>query len=198
MAEKRFLPSDPSNGHDAIADEFMAVRSASGRSVVEEWAASLPQGASVIDVGAGSGEPLTAALIEAGLTVAAIDAAPKMIAAFRRRFPGLETACEPAETSRFFDRKFDAALAVGLIFLLEPETQRTLIPSLSTALKPGGRLLFSAPRQVCEWDDLLTGRRSWSLGDREYRALANAVGLDVIDAYADSGGTWYYDAQKRP
>ncbi len=192
------MPSDPSNGYDAIADEFIAVRSASGRLVVEEWAASLPQGASVIDVGAGSGEPLTAALIEAGLTVAAIDASPKMIAAFRRRFPGAETACELAETSRFFDRKFDAALAVGLIFLLEPETQRALIPHLSTALEPGGRLLFSAPRQVCEWDDLLTGRRSWSLGDREYRALLNAAGLDVTDAYADSGGTWYYDAQKRP
>ena len=37
----------------------------------------------VLDVGAGSGEPLTAELIKAGFDVSAIDASPKMVAAFR-------------------------------------------------------------------------------------------------------------------
>lgn len=77
-----------------------------------------------------------------GLVVSAIDASPKMVAAFRRRFPGVEVACEAAERSRFFDRTFDAALMVGLIFLMPESRQRELIRRVSGALEPGGRLLL--------------------------------------------------------
>lgn len=94
------MSEDPSNGYDAIAEEFMAVRSENGRAIVQKWAASLPRNGAVVDVGAGSGEPLTAILIDAGLKVSAIDASATMVAAFRQCFPGVEIVCEPAEHSR--------------------------------------------------------------------------------------------------
>lgn len=193
------MSEDASSGYEAVAEEFMAVRSTSGRAVVQKWAASLPRACSVIDIGAGYGEPLTSALIDEGLAVFAIDASPKMVAAFRRRFPGVEVACEPAERSRFFNRQFDAALAIGLIFLLPEHVQRELIRRISGALKPGGRLLFSAPRQVGTWNDILTGQPSWSLGAEEYRRILVESGFRLIDEHdehVDQGGTHYYEAQK--
>ena len=119
-----------------------------------------------------------------------------MVAAFKRRFPGVAVACEPAERSRFFDRTFDGALAIGLIFLLPEESQRDLIRRIAGALNPGGKLLFSAPRQICAWDDLLTGQPSTSLGAEEYHRVLARSGLHLIKGHVDEGGTHYYEAQK--
>ncbi|WP_306127205.1 class I SAM-dependent methyltransferase, partial [Roseitalea sp. MMSF_3516] len=92
---------DTSNGYEAVADTFVAARSGSttGLAIIRQWAASLPAGGTVIDIGCGSGEPVTVALIDAGLTVSALDASPALVAAFRQRFPDVEVACEPAERS---------------------------------------------------------------------------------------------------
>ena len=190
------MPEDFSNGYEAIADEFIAVRSTSGRALVLKWAASLPRNASVIDIGAGSGEPITRALVEAGLTVSAIDASPKMVAAFKQTFPGVEIACESAERSQFFNRTFDAALAVGLIFLLPETSQCELIRNIADALNPGGKLLFTASRQSCQWNDILTDQLSLSLGADKYRQILASASLNLIDEYVDEGGAVYYEAQK--
>lgn len=191
---------DTSNGYELVAADFMAARSRSkaGLEVVRKWAASLPRGGSIIDIGAGSGEPLTSVLIHEGLSVYAIDASPTLVAAFQRRFPEVEIACEPAEQSTFFNQAFDASLAVGLIFLLPADSQRELIRRISSALKPGGRLLFSAPRQICTWNDVLTGLPSLSLGDEEYRCVLTNNGLQLIGQYVDDGENHYYEAMKGP
>ena len=190
------MSTDASNGWEAVAGEFMRLRSASGLAVVRQWAASLPRGGSVLDVGAGSGEPLAAALIKDGFDVCAIDASASMVAAFRRRFPSAQVACEAAERSRFFDRTFDGVLAVGLVFLLAADRQRQLLRRLAAALNPGGRLLFSAPHQVCVWDDLLTGQPSSSLGAEAYRRIIAACGLRLALEHVDEGENYYYEACK--
>ncbi|MEM9169290.1 MAG: class I SAM-dependent methyltransferase [Pseudomonadota bacterium] len=189
---------DASNGYEDVADAFIRVRSSAGVDVVRAWAAGLPRGGTVLDVGAGSGEPLSVALAEAGLRVSAVDAAPSMAAAFRRRLPGAPIACEPAERSRFFGRRFNGVLAVGLVFLLPAHAQPALIRRLAGALMPGGRLLFSAPKQTGAWTDLLTGRRSASLGAAGYgRAIARA-GLRFLGDRTDEQGNAYYAARRRP
>ena len=190
------VPEDRSQGYDAVTEEFIGLRSAIGLAIVRKWAASLPRGGAVLDVGAGSGAPLTAALIEDGFDVCAVDASPTMVAAFRRRFPGVEVACEPAEGSRFFERRFDGVLAIGLVFLLPEESQRDLLRRMAGALKPGGSLLFSAPRQVCAWDDRLTGRPSSSLGAEAYCRILADSGLQLVEQHVDEGGNHYYEARK--
>ncbi|MBK5919551.1 SAM-dependent methyltransferase [Rhodothalassium salexigens] len=192
------MGEDLSNGWNAVADAFAARRAAHpiGRSVVRDWAASLPAGGSIVYVGAGSGEPLAAALVADGFGLWAIDAAPAMVAAFRRHLPDVPVRCEAAERSDFFGRSFDGALAVGLVFLLPADTQRVLIPALARALKPGGRLLFSAPAPSCVWDDLMTGRRSRSLGAAAYGRLLAEAGLDLVATPVDEGGNHYFAARK--
>lgn len=190
------MPEDFSNGYEAVAEEFIAIRSNYGREIVRKWAKALPQGASVIDIGAGSGEPLTSALIKAGLNVSAIDASPKMVAAFKQNFPDINVVCEPAEQSSFFNQNFDAALAIGLIFLLPEQGQIDVIRKIGSALNLGGKLLFTAPKPFCQWDDLLTGKRSLSLGADKYRKILVEASLKPINKYTDKGGAIYYEAEK--
>lgn len=190
------MTHDPSHGWDAVAEAFIGARSDVGADVVRRWAGLLPPGGTVVDIGCGFGEPVTRTLIEAGLAVSGVDASPTLVAEYRRRFPGCPVACEAAETSDLFGRSFDGAVAVGLMFLLPDEAQHRLIARVAGALAPGGRFLFSAPRQVCEWDDRLTGRASRSLGQQAYRQALEAAGLILAHQRTDPGGNHYFDAVK--
>ncbi|WP_114393649.1 class I SAM-dependent methyltransferase [Oleisolibacter albus] len=188
---------DPSEGWDEAAGRFMSARSGIGTSLVRSWAQDhLPRRGCIVDVGCGSGVPIAQALIEDGFQVFGIDASPTLIAAFRSRFPTAPSACEPAQDSAFFHRTFDAALAVGLLFLLAEKDQRAVIRRVAKALGPGGRFLFSAPREICQWRDSLTGRRSRSLGVQEYKRALQASGLHLAGCRRDEGENNYYDAVK--
>lgn len=188
---------DRSNGWEAAARRFMAERSDIGAATVRTWCRGLPAGASVLDLGCGSGVPIAAALIDEGCSVHGVDASPTLVAALHRRFPQVRVACEPVEESAFFGRRYDGIVAIGLMFLLQPDVQRALVRRVSAALGPGGRFLFSAPVQVAAWSDLMTGRQSLSLGDKAYRQALADAGLGVIGEYVDEGGNHYYDAVAR-
>ena len=126
----------------------------------------------------------------------AIDASPSLARAYLTRFPTARVFCEPVEESSFFRETFDGVLAWGLIFLLPADTQSTLIGRVASALRPGGRFLFTAPAQPCTWEDLTTGRTSLSLGAQEYKSIFTEVGLTLIAEYNDEGENHYYEAFK--
>jgi SAM-dependent methyltransferase len=193
---------DPSNGYEGIAAEFLAGRGRApstgiGARQVREWAGTLPRGAAVIDLGCGSGIPITRELISQNLNVFAMDASPSMVNAFRHNFPQIPVACESVQDSLFFIRRFDAVLSWGLMFLLLPEQQRHLIQRFADILVPGGRLLFTSPPEPEVWSDAMTGLESRSLGAAEYRNQLSAVGLSVIREYEDEGENHYFDAVKK-
>ena len=190
------IASDAANGYEAVAGEFMERRaeSAIGVSTVRAWARALPPGASILDLGCGHGSPVAEALLNDGFAVHGVDASPTLTDAFRRRFPQAPVACEPVERSTFFGRTYDGIVAIGLLFLLDPETQRALLRRIAVALSPGGRLLFTAPAETCVWTDVLTGRQSRSLGAGEYRAILLDSGLTLAGEHGDEGGNHYYAA----
>jgi SAM-dependent methyltransferase len=190
--------TDLSNGYEALARTFMARRSESAVGVVtaRAWAASLPSGGTVLDLGCGHGVPISQTLIEAGLDVYGVEASPSLAAAFRQRFPQSPVACEAVERSRFFDRTFDGAIAWGLMFLLPADTQIALISRVAAALVPGGRFLFTSPAEVCTWTDILTRRESRSLGADRYRSALSDAGLLLLGEYEDEGRNHYYDVQR--
>lgn len=189
---------DLSNGYEAVAGEFMAIRQNSGvgAATVRTWAQTLPARASILDLGCGHGVPISQALIEGGFLVYGVDASETMTAAFRERFPQAHVACEAVEDSGFFGRRFDGVLAWGLTFLLPPNAQSALIRKVASALNPGGRFLFTSPEQACTWADNLTGRHSRSLGTDVYKATLLAAGMTDIGEYWDEGDNHYYDASK--
>lgn len=188
---------DPSNGYEGVADRFASIRSrAVGVATVREWSRSLPRGSSILDLGCGNGVPIAEALIEDGYSVHGVDAAPSLVEAFRRRFPGAPVECAAVEESRFFDRTFDAVIAWGLLFLLSPEAQAHVIRKASRALNAGGRFLFTAPAEAATWPDALTGHASISLGADTYHELLRGEGLALYGRATDEGENHYYFAKK--
>jgi len=194
---------DLSNGYESISVEWLARRgnrkarsNAIGVKEVRNWAKTLPYNSSVIDLGCGPGFPLTAILVEEGLQVFGVDAAPSFVAAFQHNLPGTPIVCESVLESRFFDRTFDAVLSIGLMFLLEAEEQHHLIRKFADALVPGGRLLFTSTVKSHVWNDAMTGMKSVSLGAEEYRRQLSTVGLSVSSQYEDEGHNHYFDALK--
>lgn len=192
---------DRSNGYEGVAAEFLTGRgrapsTAIGAKAVRDWARRLPSGAAVIDLGCGSGLPITKVLVNARLNVYAIDASPSLVEAFRHNLPDIPVACETVQDSLFFDRRFDGVVAWGLMFLLKPEEQHYLIRRMADILVPGGRLLFTSPPEPVVWNDAMTGLESRSLGAVEYRKQLSALGLSVIREYDDEGQNYYFDAVK--
>lgn len=192
---------DRSNGYEAASKEFLSRRGGSrstgiGVKEVRKWARALPCGSSVIDLGCGPGFPITAVLVDDGLHVFGVDAAPSFVAAFQRNLPGTPIVCESVLESRFFDRTFDAVLSIGLMFLLKAEEQHRLIQTFGQILVPGGRLLFTSTVNPAVWNDAMTGFQSLSLGAEQYRKLLGAVGISVAQEYEDEGENHYFDAFK--
>lgn len=188
---------DLSNGYDDEAETFLASRSAAiGISVVYSWARSFPAGTQVLELGCGNGIPITQTLLGAGLNVYAVDASPKMVTAFRKNFPDTPIKCEAAEQLTLIEQKFDAALAWGLMFLLTPEIQETVIQNISTALNNGGKFLFTSPRECAIWTDIRTGRKSESLGKSRYQSLLSSADMTLIAEYDDEGSNHYFEAEK--
>jgi len=196
---------DQSNGYESISAEWLARRGNGGRTnrsnaigvkEVRRWAKTLPPGGSVIDLGCGPGFPITVVLVEEGLQVFGVDAAPSFVAAFRQNLAGTPIVCESVLETRFFNRTFDAVLAWGLMFLLKAEEQHHLIQRFADALVPGGRLLFTSTAKPHVWNDGMTGMQSLSLGAEEYQRQLSAVGLSVTSEYEDEGENHYFDAVK--
>ncbi len=190
--------TDESNGYDSIAEIFIKGRGQAvngiGSNAARDWARSFNKGSTLLDIGCGTGIPITKILLEEGLNAYALDASPKMIESFRQNFPNTPVACETVEKSSFFNRSFDGIIAIGLIFLLSEQTQRALVAKMAAALNPGGRLLFTAPLYKLEWKDAMTEQFSISLGAGQYRELISVSGLSIIEELEDEGGNHYYHA----
>lgn len=167
-----------------------------GSRIVAQWAERLPKGSEVVELGCGGGYPVTQALQAAGLKLWAVDSSPTLLAEFQRRFPGVPVECAKVQDSAFFHRNFDAAVAVGLLFLLSEKDQIDLIEKVATILVPGGRFLFMAPVETGGWTDLNTGIECLSLGRARYEACLNSAGFRIVATFVDKGGNNYYDAER--
>jgi cyclopropane fatty-acyl-phospholipid synthase-like methyltransferase len=191
---------DKSNGYEAVASAFIAGRGSdileTGASDVADWSRCLPGGATVLDLGCGTGVPISQALLERGFRVYGVDASATMVAAFRARFPTVPVECAAVEESDFFDQIFDGVIAWGLFFLLDAEVQGRLVAKVAAVLPSGGQFLFTAPTEAGSWSDAMTGRTSISLGYQAYRNTLEAEGMSLVGTHRDNAHNHYYFAQK--
>ena len=184
--------------YEMHARDFLDARDRSlvGAAVVARWARTLPAGTDVIEIACGGGYPVTRTLVGAGVNLWAIEPSPSLLEQFRLRFPTIPTQCASALESDYFQRQFGAAIAIGLLFLLEPVEQVALIRRVSEILSPDGRFLFTAPIETASWKDATTGHECRSLGRAAYvEALENA-GLHLLGTHVDEGQNNYYEVGK--
>src|SRR6188474_106607 len=111
---------DSASAYEARAHEFLRGRDnlPIGTQIVDQWSRTLRRGAPVIELACGGGYPVTRVLSSAGLQLWAVDSSPTLVAEFQSRFPAIPVQCDRVQESDFFDRTYEGAIAIGLIFLL--------------------------------------------------------------------------------
>jgi SAM-dependent methyltransferase len=91
---------------------------------LERFAALLPDRASVLDVGCGSGWPWGAALLNRGFQVTGVDSSVGLIAHAAESLPGGEWVVGDMRALDLGDRPFDGILIWYSLFHLTPDDQR--------------------------------------------------------------------------
>jgi len=155
---------------------------------LDHFVAGLPAGASILDVGCGSGWPIGAALLERGFKVMGRDSSPALIANAKKTLPNGDWATGDMRAD-LPDGGFAGVLAWHSLFHLTPEDQVRVLPNLAARIGEGGRLMFTAgPAHgdtIGEWrgEPLYHG----SLDPDAYRILLDAAGLEVEADGAETG-----------
>ena len=131
--------------YDAIADLWRRDRLATSfreRRFLERLIDGLPEGARVLDLGCGCGEPVGRFLARAGLEVTGIDASERLLEHARRALPGATLILGDMRTVEV-DGPFDAIVAWDSVFHLPRDDHAALYRRMAGWLRPGGRLLLS-------------------------------------------------------
>ncbi len=191
------MNTDSIDAYQTHAEDFLKVRDTStvGIDTARRWALDLQPGAEVVEIACGGGIPVTQTLFACGLKLWAIDASRQLLDTFEKRFPDIPTQCASVQECDFFDRRFDAAIAIGLLFLLDENDQLRTIERVAEILRPGARFLFTAPVEIGSWRDRSTGHPCVSLGQAVYEQALSDSGFGNIKRYVDSGMNNYYDAR---
>ena len=170
------------------ASKFDAERSRSlfEKGWVERFAALLPAGGHVLDLGCGMGEPIARHLIERGLRVTGVDSSPPMIALCRARFP--DHIWQVADMRGLvLNETFDGVLALDSYFHLSPGDQRAMFAVFRNHAAPGAPLMFTSGPAHGEAVGQLWGEPLYhaSLAPKEYRGLLDSHGFTVVRQVAE-------------
>ncbi|MFA7414269.1 MAG: class I SAM-dependent methyltransferase [Rhizobium sp.] len=167
---------------------------------LDRFAAGLADGASVLDIGCGSGEPMAAALLARGFAVTGVDSSETLIGLCRQRFPSADWRVADMR-GLTLGRTFDALLAWHSFFHLTPDEQRAMFPVFAAHAADCAMLMFtSGPREGVaigsfEGEPLYHA----SLDSEEYRLLLRENGFAVVDHVIDDpdcGGATIWLARK--
>ena len=193
------MSGDSVVAYESVATEFQRQRDKStiGIETTQRWARSLDVGSKTLEIACGGGFPVTRILVDAGLEVHAIDASPTLVRTFASRFPGIPVRCEAVQRSDFFGETYDAAICIGLLFLLDEADQLAMLERVAAVLRPGARFLFTAPLETGSWIDRNTGHGCVSLGQRVYEPALSQSGFRVAAHHQDSGANHYYEAERK-
>lgn len=188
--------------YDENAQAFDAQR---GRALAERgwldrFRAPIAAGAEICDLGCGSGEPIAAALIAAGLRVTGVDSSPNLVALCRARFPRREWI---VADMRGLDlgRRFAGLLAWNSFFHLTHDDQRAMFPVFARHADAGAPLMFTSGPAHGEAIGRWQGEPLYhaSLAPEEYERLLADHGFRLVDRRFEDpecGGLSVWLAQK--
>lgn len=188
---------DFSNGYQEHAFEFIRLRSSQTNvPQVRQWLQNFKGSCKLLDLGCGTGFPITCELLDAGHQVSAIDASSTMVERLSKNYPDVVVFHEAVESSKVFAQKFDGIIAVGLIFLLNEAGQIALLEKIAASLRPRGRFMFTAPLERGTWIDVITKSKSVSLGRHVYESQLQSAGMILLENFVDAQGNNHYSCQK--
>jgi 2-polyprenyl-3-methyl-5-hydroxy-6-metoxy-1,4-benzoquinol methylase len=149
---------------------------------LDRFAALLRPGASVLDMGCGSGEPIASYLVQQGFAVTGVDAARNMIEMCRSRFPAHEWRVDDMRQLHL-GRTFDGLIAWDSTFHLTPEDQEAMFPIFARHARAGAALMFTSGPDHGEAIGSWRGEELYhaSLSAAEYRTALAENGFEIID-----------------
>jgi SAM-dependent methyltransferase len=186
--------------HAGAWDKARGQTSFAERTWIERFAALIPPGGSVLDLGCGSGEPIARRLVELDLSVTGVDGSPPLIALCRARMPE-QTWIVDDMRELALGRRFDGLIAWHSFFHLAWDDQRRMFDIFDAHANPCAALMFtSGPAQGevvgrFEREPLYHA----SLAPDEYRDLLAGIGFRVVDHVAEdpnSNGDTVWLAQR--
>ncbi|ESQ88354.1 methyltransferase [Asticcacaulis sp. AC460] len=148
---------------------------------LDRFAALLPAGGSVLDIGCGSGDPIARHFLESGYDLTGVDSGANMIAICRDKFPAADWVVSDMRELNL-GKAFDGIIAWHSLFHLTPDDQMKIFPIFRNHAKPGTALMFTSGivhgGHVGEWrgEPLYHG----SLDAAAYRALLDENGFDLV------------------
>ncbi|EMS97118.1 methyltransferase [Agrobacterium tumefaciens str. Cherry 2E-2-2] len=176
-----------------------------GRSLAEKpwldrFISLLPKGASILDIGCGSGEPIAGHFIASGYDVTGIDASMPLVELCRKRFPGNLWAVADMRKLAL-GRRFDGLIAWHSFFHLTVEDQRRMFGIFHQHANDGAALMFTAGPDHGEAIGTFQGRPLYhaSLARDEYESLLAAHGFRLLDHVVNDpecGGATVYLARR--
>lgn len=166
---------------------------------LDRFLALLPPGASILDVGSGSAEPISRYLIESGHRVTGVDSSPALIDICKSRFPDQNWIVNDMRTLSL-GRRFDGILAWDSFFHLCPEDQLQMFSIFKTHSAPHAALMFTSGSVHGEAIGSFQGEPLYhgSLDTAEYRSLLAQNGFAVVSHVVEepaSGGHTIWLAQ---
>jgi len=147
---------------------------------LDRFTALLPQGATILDIGCGSGEPIARYLVDRGFAVEGADSSPTLIAVCRERFP--ERCWHLADMRKLaLGKTFHGLLAWDSFFHLSHDDQRAMFLIFKEHAAPGTALMFTSGTSHGEAVGSYRGDSLYhaSLAPREYRMLMESNGFRV-------------------
>jgi len=147
----------------------------------------IPENGSILDVGCGTGEPISGYLIGKGYAVTGVDYAQPMLDIAASRFPSTEWICADMRDLDL-DGTYDAVIAWHSFFHLSPDDQHHCLPVLVGHVAPGGALMMTiGPDEESEASGTIEGEPVYhaSLPEADYRRLLAESGMEIVSLDRD-------------
>lgn len=170
---------------------------------LDRFLAMLPKGGrDVLDLGCGSGRPISKYLIEKSCRVTGVDGAAALIDIARESFPEQTWIVSDMRNLPSLGQ-FHGVVAWHSLFHLTPADQRPMFEIFGRLCRAGAVLMFTSGTELGEAIGIFEGQPLYhgSLDSVEYRILLQSNGFDLIQYVendATCGGANVWIARKMP
>lgn len=189
------MSADPKGIRDVYESQAAVYDAQRSRALFEarwlaRFAACLPPGGRVLDLGCGAGEPIARWFIAEGFRVTGVDFADAMLEIARSRWP--DGDWRQGDMRRFdLGETFDGIIAWNSFFHLTPEEQRGCIIRMAAHLGPGASLLMTVGPDAGEASGTVGGQPVYhaSLSPAQYATCLEQNDLRLTGYLAEDPET---------
>ena len=152
----------------------------------------LPKGASILDVGCGSGEPIAQYFIEKDYRLTGLDYAQSMLNMAKKRYPETTWILQDMRQLEL-SNTFDGIISWHSFFHLKQDEQRSVLPLFARHLNSRGGLLLTVGPNAGEVVGHVCGEKVYhsSLDPAVYEKILADHGIEIIEFAIEDPGCDY-------